>query len=103
MAVVAAVLALLVAASLGCLLALFALLWVVSMFVFDDLWEARRTNRSVVNFETFDISVMSADGSGTPTNLTNNATDDIGPDYSPDGKKVVYDKLPTGNYSGTPY
>ena len=46
---------------------------------------------------------MNADGSGTPTNLTNNATDDIGPDYSPDGKKVVYDKLPTGNYSGTPY
>jgi hypothetical protein len=37
MAMVAAVLALLAAASLGYLLALFALLWVVSMFIFDEL------------------------------------------------------------------
>jgi hypothetical protein len=36
MAMVAAVLALLAAASFGYLLALFALLWVVSMFIFDE-------------------------------------------------------------------
>ena len=37
MAMFAAVLALLAAASFGYLLALFALLWVISIFIFDDL------------------------------------------------------------------
>lgn len=33
---------------------------------------------------------MNADGSGTPTNLTNNPGDDIHPSWSPDGSKIAF-------------
>jgi Tol biopolymer transport system component len=58
----------------------------------------------------FDVFVMNAaDGSGK-RNLTEkakdddgNPTDEIAPDYKPSGKQIVYNKLPTGNYTSTPY
>jgi TolB protein len=37
-----------------------------------------------------DIFVMNADGSGTPTNITNNSANDRGSAFSPDGKKVAF-------------
>src|SRR5215204_2185735 len=39
--------------------------------------------------EDFEIYTINPDGSGK-TQLTNNSTDDFNPDYSPDGKKIVY-------------
>ena len=37
-----------------------------------------------------EIFTVGADGSGTPTNLTNNTTVDYAPDWSPDGAKIAY-------------
>ena len=39
---------------------------------------------------SFDIYVMSADGSGSPARLTGPETDDFHPDWSPDGALIVY-------------
>jgi Tol biopolymer transport system component len=39
--------------------------------------------------EDFEIYTINPDGSGK-RQLTNNSTDDFNPDYSPDGKKIVY-------------
>jgi Tol biopolymer transport system component len=49
----------------------------------------------------FEVMKMNADGSGTPTNLTNNTTDDLHSDFSPSGTMIVYMKLPQGNTSGS--
>ncbi len=38
-----------------------------------------------------DILVMNADGSGTPTNLTNMFGDENSPSWSPDGSKIAFD------------
>jgi Tol biopolymer transport system component len=48
----------------------------------------------------FEVMKMNADGSGTPTNLTNNSTDDLRASFSPSGK-IVYESL-TSNSTNTP-
>ena len=49
----------------------------------------------------FEVYSMRADGAAnTIDNLTNNNTDDLHPDYSPSGTKIVYTKL-LSNSSGT--
>jgi len=54
---------------------------------------AFHSNRSGNN----EIYVMNGDGSGL-TNLTNNPADDIGPVWSPDGKKILFLTNRDGNY-----
>jgi len=44
-----------------------------------------------------EIYIMNGDGSGL-TNLTNNPADDIGPVWSPDGKKILFLSSRDGNY-----
>jgi len=41
----------------------------------------------------FDIWVMNADGSGTPTNLTSNAVTEVLPEYFPDGKRIAFTRF----------
>jgi Tol biopolymer transport system component len=45
-----------------------------------------------------DIWVMNADGSGTQTNMTNNAALDLDPAFSPDGKKLVFASFRDSNW-----
>jgi Tol biopolymer transport system component len=42
------------------------------------------------------IYVMNADGSGQ-TNISNNPADDFGPDWSPDGTKIAFERDQDGN------
>ena len=37
-----------------------------------------------------EIYVMNADGTGTPRQLTNNSEEERGPDWSPDGSRIVF-------------
>ncbi len=48
----------------------------------------------------FEVFVIDSSNGLILKNLTNNNTDDLRPNYSPDGTKIVYDRLPTA--SGTP-
>ena len=48
-----------------------------------------------------DLIVANADGSGSPTNLTNSTADDKQPAWWPDGSKIAFSTKPTG--AGTSY
>jgi Tol biopolymer transport system component len=43
------------------------------------------------------IFVVAADGSGSPTNISNNTNQDATPNWAPDGSKIVFAKRPARN------
>ena len=48
-------------------------------------------------FNAMEIYVMNADGSGTPTNLSNNpGSNDTAPSFSPDGSKIAFETYRDG-------
>jgi len=54
------------------------------------VYTSHATTDDPINSVTAEIFVISADGSGTPGRLTTNGEEERAPDWSPDGKHIVY-------------